>query len=358
MSDPQARGPAPSAFRLYASRGFEDWLRERTLSLAFTTYQAGKLFLLGTDPAGRLSVYERTFPRPMGLTVSPDGSRFWLAAQNQVHLFQNTLRGGLLHEGHDALFVPRASWVTGDLDIHDMALDATGRPLFVNTRFNCLARLEEGHSFAESWRPPFITALVAEDRCHLNGLAMQAGRPRFVTAISRSDVIDGWRDARIGGGIVVNVATNAIVAEGLSMPHSPRLVGDALWLLNSARGEFGRCDPRTGHFEPLVFCPGYARGLCIYQDRYALIGLSLPRDSLTFGDLPLAAELERRGAVARCGLLLVDLESGETLHWMRIEGVVTELYDVALLPRVTRPALVGFKGPEIDRIISVAPRGT
>jgi hypothetical protein len=35
------------------------------------------------------------------------------------------------------------------------------------------------------WRPPFISALAAEDRCHLNGLCLAKGRPAFVTALAR-----------------------------------------------------------------------------------------------------------------------------------------------------------------------------
>jgi hypothetical protein len=39
----------------------------KRLSLAFTTYQAGKLFLIGLNPAARLSIFNRTFSRCMGL---------------------------------------------------------------------------------------------------------------------------------------------------------------------------------------------------------------------------------------------------------------------------------------------------
>ena len=59
--------------------------------------------------------------------------------------------------------------------------------------FGCLATLSERASFQPLWRPPFLSGLVPEDRCHLNGLAMRDGQPAYVTAVAASDVADGWR---------------------------------------------------------------------------------------------------------------------------------------------------------------------
>ena len=159
--------------------------------------------------------------------------------------------------GYDVAYVPRVGYTTGDLDVHDIAVDADGRVIFVCTLFGCLATLSERASFQPLWRPPFLSALVPEDRCHLNGLAMRDGRAAYVTAVADSDVADGWRDRRHDGGCVVDVASGEIVARGLSMPHSPRWYRDRLWLVNSGTGEFGCVDLATGRFEPIAFCPGY-----------------------------------------------------------------------------------------------------
>ena len=190
----------------------------------------------------------------------------------------------------------------------------------------------------------------------MNGLALKDGRPAHVTAVSRSDVADGWRDRRTGGGVLVDVAANAVVLEGLSMPHSPRWhdAGDGgrLWLLDSGTGWFGRADLGRGRFERVTFCPGYSRGLA-FHGRFALIGLSKPRENRTFTGLPLDEELVRRDAEPRCGLMVVDLRTGDAVHWLRIEGVVEELYDVAVLPGVRRPMAIGLKTDEIRRMITV-----
>ena len=179
-------------FALTSSRHFPEWLAATGMSLAFTTYQAGKLFLLGVRPDGRLSVFERTFARSMGLGVSADGSSLVLATQFQIHRFDNILPAGQFSpDGFDAIYAPHAGWVTGDVDAHDVGFASDGRPLFVNTKFSCLAAVSDSHSFRPIWTPPFVSRLAPEDRCHLNGLALEEGRPRFVTAVSRSDASDG-----------------------------------------------------------------------------------------------------------------------------------------------------------------------
>jgi uncharacterized protein (TIGR03032 family) len=253
---------------------------------------------------------------------------------------------------YDALYAPHAAWTTGAVDAHDVGFGADGRPLFVNTLFSCLSAVSDGHSFRPVWTPPFVSRLAPEDRCHLNGMAMEGKRPRYMTAVSRSDVADGWRDRRRDGGVVIDVETSEIVASGLSMPHSPRLHEGKLWLLNSGAGELGFVEPGSGRFEPVAFCPGYARGLA-FVGRHAVVGLSLQRENRTFGGLDLEDQLARRDVEPRCGLAVFDLASGNMAGWVRIEGVVRELYDVAFLPRVRRPSAIGFKGDEIKRVISI-----
>jgi uncharacterized protein (TIGR03032 family) len=344
---------AEEKFALTASRHFSEWLASTGGGIAFTTYQAGKLFLLGVKADGRLSVFERTFPRCMGLAVSSDGRTLALATHFQIHRFDNVLPEGKADaNGYDAVYVPHAAWVTGDLDVHDVGFGADGRPIFVNTLFACIAAVSDGYSFRPMWRPSFISRLAAEDRCHLNGMAVADGVPIYATAVSRSDAADGWRDRRRDGGLVIDVASDEVVAEGLSMPHSPRVHDGTLWLLNSGTGEFGRIDLATGRFEPLAFCPGYARGLAFAGDR-AVIGLSMARENRTFSGLALDEALASRSVEPRCGLGVVDLATGDMSHWVRIEGVVRELYDVAFIPGVRRPLAIGFKTDEIRHVISI-----
>lgn len=340
-------------FALTSSRHFPRWLASTGGGLAFSTYQAGKLFFLGTSPDGKLSVFERTFARCMGLGVSADARSLLVATEYQIHRLDNVMAGASPQSSVvDASFVPHQSWITGDIDVHDIGFGADGRPFFVSTLFNCIATVSDGYSFRPVWQPQFISRIAAEDRCHLNGMALVDGAPAYATAVSRSDSADGWRDRRVDGGIFIDVASGEIVASGLSMPHSPRVHDGKLWLLNSGTGEFGQVDPASGTFTALAFVPGFARGLC-FVGNYAVIGLSLPRDNRTFSGLPLDAALAARDTDARCGLAVIDLASGDMVHWVRIEGIVRELFDVVALAGARRPTAIGFKGDEIKHVIAI-----
>ena len=333
------------SLELSGSSLFTNWLAAAGGALAFTTYQAGKVFLIGLQRDGRLSVFERSFERPMGLGAAP--GRFWMSSRFQLWRFENFLDAGEEREGFDALYVPTTGHTTGDIDMHDIHVGPDGTPVFVATRFNCLATLSPRGSFAELWRPPFIDDLVAEDRCHLNGLAMDAGRPAFVTCLSRSNVFEGWRARRRDGGVVLDVASGEVAAADLSMPHSPRLHDGSLWVLQAGSGEFGRIDLASGEFEPVCFLPGFARGLS-FVGHHAVIGLSRPRENRTFQGLVLNERLEALGASPDCAICVVNLHTGEIEHRLSIEGVVEEIYDVAVLPGVTRPKMLGFRSDEIN----------
>jgi len=352
MSDTDA-GSGEVKFAADMSRGFTEWLVSQKVSLAVSTYQAGKVLLFGVDTAGKFWMHNRNIGRCLGLAA--DATGFWVTSDVQLHRFDNLLVNGERDvSGCDALYAPRFSYVTGDLDIHDIGIDDRGAPVFVNTLFNCLSAPSPFYSFEPTWRPKFVSDLKAEDRCHLNGLAMRDGKPAFVTASSTSDTYDGWRSQRGDGGVVIEVASGEIVTRGLSMPHSPRWYQDRLWVLNSGEGEFGFIDPVSGKFETVAFCPGYLRGLA-FIGGHAVVGLSLPRGNKTFSGLGLDQKLSQRNIPPRCGLYFIDLRTGSVVHSIVLSGVVTELYDVAVLPGVRQPAMIGFTGPEIKRMISVPP---
>jgi uncharacterized protein (TIGR03032 family) len=341
---------------LLASPGFTGWLAEQGLGLALSTYQAGRLILLGLRPDGTLRGHERLIEQCQGLWS--DGTTLWAAGKTMLWRFRNDLApGAATQAGATRRFVPREARVTGRIDIHDMGfgrMEGMAAPglVFVNTAFSCLATTSETASFRRLWQPRFISALVPEDRCHLNGLAMEGERPAFVTAISRSDVADGWRERRRDGGVVIDIASGEVVAGGLSMPHSPRLHGGRLWLLNSGTGELGVVDPADGRFTPVAFCPGYARGLAFVGD-HAVIGLSRPRHNQTFEGLELQERLAARDAAPRCGLLVVDTRNGQALHWLRFEHTINELYDVVALPGVRQAEAVGFLGEDLERAVTI-----
>ena len=330
---------------LTGSRLLPAWLAQQKASLAFTTYQAGKVFFVGLNADGALSIFERTFPRSMGMGVGRDGT-LWMSSLFQMWRFRNFLDPGQSKDGFDALYVPITGHTTGDIDIHDIHTDRDGAPVFAATRFNCLATLSNEGSFKVVWKPPFIDRIAAEDRCHLNGFASENGRLKYATCVAKSNVLDGWREHRGDGGLVLDVDSGEAVATGLSMPHSPRLYDGKLWLIQSGTGEFGHVDLKTGAFEPICFLQGFARGVAFLGD-HAVIGVSRPRAERTFDGLALNERLEKERVGPICALAVVNLTTGDIEHRLTIEGVVEELYDVVALPGVIRPMALGFRSDEI-----------
>jgi uncharacterized protein (TIGR03032 family) len=340
----------PEPVKKTCSPGLTAWMTRNRVSIAFTSYQSGRLYLLGSDPKGRLSFHERIYQRAMGIVG--DGQRLFMGGLYQVWRFENVLgEGQLANSMFDKCYVPRNVQFTGAIDIHELGLRLDGTVIFINTKYNCLAAPSVSHSFKVLWKPDFISKIVPEDRCHLNGLAMQYGKPKYATAVCRSDTVDGWRDRRHDGGVIIDIETNEIVCEGLSMPHSPRWADGRLWVLNSGTGYLGTVDFDNRKFVPQVFCPGFLRGLAI-KGHFAAVGLSKPRYA-RFEGLDLQKNLEQKDSQAWCGVQIIDLKSGSVVEWVRLDGPVSELFDVAFVDGVKCPMALGQQSPENLSLVTI-----
>ncbi len=336
------------------------WLQTQGISLAFTTYQSNRLFFIGCNQEGRIAAHERLFDKPMGMYAV--NNSIYVSTRYQIWRFENSLATEEKHQqtvdakrlvARDRLYIPRTAYTTGDLNVHDVVLDDAENIVFVNTDFSCLATISNDYSFIPLWQPSFISKLAAEDRCHLNGLALRDRKPRYVTACSTTDTPAGWRNHKVGGGVAMDVQTNEIIATGLSMPHSPRWYQGKLWLLNAGTGDFGYVD--DGKLVPITFCPGFVRGLAFWEN-FAIVGLSKLR-SPTFSGLPLEERLVADGKTSQCGLMVIDINTGNTVHWLQLDGVVEELFDVVVLPGVRQPQALGFQSESIERLVTFPGSG-
>jgi uncharacterized protein (TIGR03032 family) len=331
-----AAPPAPEStpLRSVHTSNFGPLLEELGVSLLVTTYQAGKLVLLRRNDEGTLNTHFRTFPRPMGLAVA--GDRLALGTALEVWEFHNlpAVARGLEPAGsHDACFLPRQAHVTGDVQIHEMAWvpgPNKGDPelWFVNTRFSCLCTREMPYSFVPRWRPRFVSAIAPEDRCHLNGLGVRDGRVRYATALGATDTPGGWRARKKDGGVLLDVAHDEVVAEGLSMPHSPRWYAGKLWVLNSGTGGLGTVDPATGKYEEVASLPGFTRGLD-FVGPLAFVGLSQVRESAVFSGIAIA---DRPVAERCCGVWVVNIQSGRVAAYVKFEDALQEIFAVQAVP--------------------------
>ncbi len=332
------------------SDGFTEWMRSHEVAIGFSTYQTSRLLLVGATKTEKVRINEATFERCLGLWGT--GNSLWVATLYQIWRLDNLLDEGKNHKGFDRVYVPRQGYVTSSVDAHDLAINERGECIFANTAFSCLARTSPSSSFVPIWKPPFITKLKSEDRCHLNGLAMKDGRAAYVSAIAESDEPRGWRELRGTGGLLMSVQDDEIIYRGLCMPHSPRWHDGRLWVINSGMGELGYLEPPEWQFTPVALLPGYGRGLAFIDD-YAVVGVSMPRDMKTFGGLPLDEVLEDADMMPKCGLVVVNLKTGKVDHHLWLEGHIVELYDVTLLRGVTMPMALDFTGKEIRRWIKV-----
>jgi uncharacterized protein (TIGR03032 family) len=293
----------------------------------------------------------------MGIAVQ--GSKLAIGGQKTVWELHNmpAVARKLDPSGkHDACYLPRRIHITGDIDIHEMAFAADGELWLVNTRFGCLCTLDAAHSFTPRWRPPFVTAYAPEDRCHLNGLAMVEGRPKYVTALGATDSAGGWRENKASGGLLMDVESNEILLSGLSMPHSPRWHNHQLYLLESGHGNLSVVDldaARSGQskiqnpkpkIHSIAHLPGFTRGLDFYGP-LAFIGLSQVRETATFSGLPL---MERLGEERTCGVWVVHLESGQTLGFLRFERGVQEIFAVQVLSNTRFPDLLEWEDERVS----------
>jgi uncharacterized protein (TIGR03032 family) len=336
-TDGQAAAPPP--LRSVHTSNFAAILGHFGCSLLVTTYQAGKLVVVRPDAENPdlINTHFRTFNKPMGLALG--NQRLALGTAQEIIQFRNVpaAAGRLEPKGkHDACFLPRSLHVTGDVQIHEMVF--IGDELwFVNTAFSCLCTYDEDHSFVPRWRPWFISALTPEDRCHLNGVCIVDGKPKWATALGATDTQGGWRENKKDGGILIDIENERIVARGLSMPHSPRWYADRLWLLQSGTGSFGFVDIESGKYTSLVELGGFTRGID-FAGNLAFIGLSQVRETATFSGIPITETLEEKDRT--CGVWVVDIRNGDVVAFVKFEDAVQEIFAVAVLPGTRFPDLV------------------
>ncbi len=355
--------------RFRHSRHFVPLLEQLQSSLLVSTYAAGKLAAVGMA-AGKLNLSFHNFEQAMGIAARP--GCLAVGARGQIWFLKDGAELASRIEPvrkYDACYMARSSLITGNIHVHEMAWawgkdgqkkaedgivkagngrpDSPAAPLadrsatapelwVVNTLFSCLCTLDNDFSFVPRWQPPFITALQGQDRCHLNGLALENGRPRYVTMMAESDEPAGWRPTKSTSGCVMDITTGEVVSRGLAMPHSPRVYQDRLYVLNSGLGTLETVDRQTGQRDVVASMPGYTRGLA-FHGPFAFVGLSKIRETAVFGGVPIA---ENRDEL-KCGVCVVDLRSGQSIAYLEFETGVEEIFAIDVLPGVRCVSLTG-----------------
>ncbi len=84
---------------------------------------------------------------------------------------------------------------------------------------------------------------------------------------------------------------------------------------------------------------------------FAIVTVSLPRDR-TFKGLELDEALSQRDGDPWCGLLIINLSSGDIVEHIKLEGAIKELFDVAVIPGAACPMAIGIDAPEMASMIT------
>ena len=332
---------APAPFTCSYSPNFAELLLQLNTSLAISTYQAGKVVMLSPKNKEELIQLPRTFHSPMGMALH--NNKLAIATKSEVVVTINNAELAKSYpkvpHTYDSLFLPTASYYTGHVDLHDLHYGTKGELYAVNTSFSCLTVIDDNFSFTPVWKPKFITGFASEDRCHLNGLAMENGKPKYISALGATDTVQGWRDNITSGGIIIDLASNEIIAQGLAMPHSPRVVKDKLYCLLSAAEKLVEINPVDGKVTEIAHIPGFVRGMTIVDD-YAFIATSkLRQNSSTFKHLKIAQNADVASIIA------VHLPTGAQVGKLTYQASVDEIYDIIALPGLTRPNILNNLSP-------------
>ena len=204
-------------------------------TIAISTYQAGKLVFISAKDEDSLSQLPRNFNKAMGIAEDFENQKLAVACKDEVILFKNSSELANYYPNapnkYDALYMPRITFHTGAVDIHDLSFGLNGEIYAVNTLFSCIIKLDENYSFTPIWSPPQIDKITSEDRCHLNGMAMLNGKPKYATAFNNGNTPQSWRENITRSGVIYDIEKNKIICSGLPMPHTPRIFNNELYVL-------------------------------------------------------------------------------------------------------------------------------
>ncbi len=298
-----------------------DILKQLKSTIVLSTYQSGKLILIGEDK-NQIDIRYKNFPRPMGMYSQ--NNKLWAGLGHSIWEFHN-FPDAYKKESYDACYLPINIHFSGDIDIHEMEY-CKDELYFVNTKFSCLCKNDTTCSFKPIWKPKFISMLQPTDKCHLNGFCTRDGEPRYMTALGTGDEPLSWRKNKANGGVLMDIKTDKILVKGLCMPHSPRWHQEKLWFLESGKGSLSYFNLSKREIVEIVKVPGFTRGIQFIGD-FAFIGVSKVRESATFSGLPIT-KLPKR----ICGIWIVNIKKGEIVSFIEFTEGVDEIFAVNILP--------------------------
>ncbi|MEQ9229949.1 MAG: TIGR03032 family protein [Cyclobacteriaceae bacterium] len=333
----------------YYSASLPAILEKTKSSIVFSTYQAGKLIFISSKDGEILIKYAKNFARPMGIAFDPKTSRLAVATKNQINVFGNSsaLAQSFPEKPnhYDAMFMPQCRYYTGRVDTHEIAFGEEGL-WTVNTQFSALTLMTDSQHFEVKWKPPFIGELRPFDKCHLNGMAMKDGKPKYVSMFGEMDQPTEWRKSEKNHGLIMDVDTGEVLVRNLTMPHTPTLYEEKIYFLQSGTGQIMYYDLKTKQTVEVALLKSFLRGLEVIGD-FLFVGASeLREQSTSFGKLPISDQ------ETFCGIYVYNRHTGQQVAGLSYTDLVKEIFSVKVLPGLQVAGILTEKDELYDKCIT------
>lgn len=339
MSSSDKKEEEDKSINFEISRNMDIWLNNQLCSIVCTSYKTNLVFTFGKF-GNKINVWYSQFNRPMELYVDDN---IYLGTQVGIVSFINNIDESITKDNvnqvvYDGNYIPNKINFTGDIDIHDIYKLNSGL-YFVSSQLNsiCVINNSTKYNFDIFWTPSFISKknnrVPKEDRCHLNSCCPVNGKIKYACMVSDSDISGGWRDNRVGGGLIIDIDTDEVVCSNLCMPHSLQYYYGKLYVLDSGTGRFGYInfeeEDTSKRFKEICFIPGFLRGLK-FINNYAVIGMSMDRHENIFSGLPLCDKMKEKKINPKCGIKIVNINTGDIEHSIELINVI-EIYGIGII---------------------------
>ncbi len=305
-----------------------EWCERISIPLIVSTYWGNEVFVIVDGKLSKIG-----FDRPKGIYYSAP----WLkiATWGNVWTFREYTSVDVtsqIGDGCDSVFLPKKFEETGNIGSREIAGE-----FIAASKLSCLVTQDEEYSVLPAWKPKWIDRIVAEDRCHVNGVALNENRDlAYVTALGTSNKKNGWRSEPIEG-CVIDAKSGLAIVTNLRMPHSPRIYQDQLWVCDSMRGELSIIDVKTKKRHPFVKFPEFVRGLTFWKD-WAIVGLSKMRYT----------KLGWAAGPGQCGLAAVNLNTAKIEATLALDA--NEVFDVQVLSQA-KPVVIDPRSSILNSLL-------
>jgi uncharacterized protein (TIGR03032 family) len=310
------------------SSGLVTLLRSLNISLVLTSAEGSRVLSIGANQQ-ELVMSVVDFDQPHGIAAS--GNKIALSLNQQLRLFvsrdrsESSCQSDRYYESqHRQEFSAQQSRHTAGFSSPDLAWGTEGLWI-ANPTYSCLSTLTNDGRLLNLWKPGFNSEFSEEDRCWVNGVALEDGTPRYVTAMAEWNTVRGWRESVLNPGVIIHVPGGEVLCRGLFSPTAPRVHNGRLWVLQACSGQLCLVNRQTGEFDVVETFPGYTTGLDCHAG-YGFVGLSSTYSDADLNVRPLAAQ-----GNLWCGLAVVDLTTGKAVEALKLLSGFESISAVAVV---------------------------